>query len=248
MSKRVVDPLAIKCCVTLAEALVDGYPEEFPEAIVQALAKHPKLDHQLKVAKGLICKDTAIEFVKGNGDSVVVPIKYTGIEYVRFFTHMLELTEGDANLYIDPDGFDDRDELARFFEYEFGYGAMDHPNGNVDKHSRAFTMVDNILDDWGNHLLEERITDEEKARVDHWKQHGNLHNYGFAGEHPEPEFLDWYHTEKVCAITAQFDGNENTGQNAFGPEWFDSLVEMMNAKPDEEWIATPFRRLKFGWL
>ena len=247
MTKRVVDRLAIKCCVTLAEELVKGYPKEFPEAMVQALAKHPKLDHQLKVAKGLICEDTSIEIVKGNGDSVVVPIKYTGTEYVRFFTHMLEVFASDPHHYANL-GFDDRDELVTFFEYEFGYGAMDYQSGDINKHSREFAMVDNILDDWGNHLLEERITDEEKARVDHWKQHGDLLNYGFAGEHPEREFLDWYHTEKVCAITAQFDGNENTGQNAFGPGWFDSLVETMNAKPDDEWIATPLRRLKFGWL
>ena len=137
MSKRVVDRLAIKCMVTLSEELVKTYAEEFPESIVQVLAKHPKLDHQLKVAKGHICGDTSIEFVKGsNGDSVVVPIKYTGPEYVRFFTHLIDALESygrTVGTTTAETEFENRGGLASFFYDEFGYvsqltATLDYPN------------------------------------------------------------------------------------------------------------------------
>ena len=249
MTKRVIDALAIKCYTTLTQAMVDAHPEVLPEAVVQALAKHPKLQHQLMVAKGDVCEDTAIEIVKGDGTSVIVQIKETGTGYVRFFMHMLHVLEMDprsplVEKTVDAE-FAHREDLASFFYNEFGSGA-NNDDGKVNKYCYEIEMVGEILNDWDYQLLEVKLTDEENSRVHNWCTHDASED-GEIG-HPDPDFMDWYHPLRVEAVVEQFDGGEPSGKNRLNSKWFDALVEKANARPANAWVPTPLQRFIFGWL
>ena len=253
MTKRVVDALAIQCCTTLTQAMVDAHPEEFPESIVQVLAKHPKLDYQIKVAKGMLCEDTAIEIIKGDGVSVVVQLKDTGNDNVNFFISLLqEIASRPAPLkpLDEPIGcleFADRVEFRDHFLGEFGYPQLLPDGSTIDRSCMEVHAIQQIINDWGPNLIDDKLTVQERDRYENWKNF-DASEEGQTGYY-DPDFIDCLHPACVHAIYEQFDGNEKTGTNRFGTEWFNSLVEFANAKAlVGAWVPTPIQRFKFGWL
>ena len=213
-----------------------------PSKIVELLAKHPNVAHQIEVTRGKICEDAAVEIVKGDGQSVVVQFK--DLEYrnqALLQTLAAAVKENmDGRLYCtDPgdfsstwlhlcpgygSGIDPAQELLESWEIE--YDIDTDPRGNEDSVWRGL------------------LTSEEQDRMSNWFQRSQESRdmAEFCGEDEE----DWIYYKKQ-ELVAQY--LECADGNGFDAAWFNRLVETAKTRAAEDaWVPPPVVQYTFCWI